>query len=283
MRIFTNILELSGFLNTRYNPYKKLGFVPTMGALHGGHMSLIEACRKENELVICSIYVNPTQFNNVGDFDKYPRNLDNDSQLLASKGCDILFAPDDKLIYPSENTISFDVGYFDDIMEGKKRPGHFKGVALVVAKLFNIVKPDVAYFGLKDLQQFTLLKKMVSDLTYPIQMKGLPTIREIDGLAMSSRNQRLNHQDRRKASAIYNSLQLASDNLKQSLSVKQAKLVVQNFCSEIDGLTLEYFEVAKASDLKLFNDAITQGQQVALCIAAWLGGVRLIDNIIIEI
>jgi pantoate--beta-alanine ligase len=283
MRIFTNISELSSFLTTRYNPYKKLGFVPTMGALHEGHMSLLEACRQENELVICSIYVNPIQFNNADDFDEYPRNLDNDSELLSSKGCDILFAPDDKYMYPAKNTINFDVGYFDEIMEGINRPGHFKGVALVVAKLFNIVKPDAAYFGLKDLQQFTLLKKMVSDLTYPIQMKGLPIVREQDGLAMSSRNQRLSYEDRRKAPAIYKSLQLAADNLKQSMSVKEAKLVVQNFCSEIDGLTLEYFEVAKASDLKLFKDAITQGQQYALCIAAWLGGIRLIDNIIIEI
>lgn len=283
MRVFTDINQLSAFLLTRYNPYKKLGFVPTMGALHLGHLSLLRACRQENDLVACSVYVNPTQFNNSSDFNKYPRDLDKDIELLSANGCDILFCPDNQVMYPEQTVINFNVGYFDEIMEGKYRSGHFKGVALVVAKLFNIVKPDTAYFGLKDLQQFLLLRKMVSDLTYSIVMKGLPTVREKDGLAMSSRNERLNSADRSKAPALYKALQLAADNLHRHKSVNKTKFAVQNFCSEIDGLTLEYFEVGSAESLKTVNDNVAVGQKYALCIAAWLGGVRLIDNIIIEI
>lgn len=282
MRVFTDINQLSGFLLTRYNPLKKLGFVPTMGALHPGHLSLLQACRLENDLVACSIYVNPTQFNNASDFEKYPRDLEKDIELLKDKGCDILFCPADHVMYPGETAINFDVGYFDQIMEGRYRPGHFRGVALVVAKLFNIVRPDTAYFGLKDLQQFVLLKKMVEDLTFQIEMKGMPTIREEDGLAMSSRNKRLSANDRVKASALYKALLLAEDNLKDFQPVKQTKLAVQNFCSEIDGLTLEYFEIAMADTLRILENNVIEGHRYALCIAAWLGGVRLIDNLIIE-
>ena len=274
---------MSSFLLTRYKPFKKLGFVPTMGALHQGHLSLLNACRQENDWVVCSVYVNPSQFNNQSDFQKYPRNLDKDVELLSSHGCDILFCPDDQVMYPSQTEVNFDVGYFDQIMEGKYRPGHFKGVAMVVAKLFNIVRPDSAYFGLKDLQQFILLKKMVSDLTFQIEMRGMPTIREEDGLAMSSRNVRLSAEDRVKATALYKALHLAANKLRASKSVKKTKLDVQNFCSETDGLTLEYFEVGHAETLKLVAQDVIENKQYALCIAAWLGGVRLIDNIIIEI
>ena len=282
MRVFTDINQLSGFLLTRYNPLKKLGFVPTMGALHQGHLSLLQACKLENDIVACSIYVNPTQFNNASDFEKYPRELEEDISLLSDHGCDILFCPDDRVMYSGETVINFDVGYFDQIMEGKYRPGHFAGVAQVVSKLFNIVRPDTAYFGLKDLQQFVLLKKMVEDLTFQIEIKGMPTIREDDGLAMSSRNKRLSASERIKAPALYKALLLASDNLKDFKSVKQAKLGVQNFCSEIDGLTLEYFEISMADTLKILENNVIEGHQYALCIAAWLGGVRLIDNLIIE-
>src|ERR1043165_7630788 len=187
MEIFKEIQSLKAFLSQKRNSVS-IGLVPTMGALHAGHLSLIEASKRENQLTVCSIFVNPAQFNNAKDLEKYPRTLERDLGMLEKAGCDVVFAPDAKMMYEAEPMIKFDFGDLDKILEGEFRPGHFSGVALVVSKFFHIIKPTVAYFGQKDFQQFKVIEKLVKELKFDLQLKPMPIFRESDGLAMSSRN-----------------------------------------------------------------------------------------------
>lgn len=271
-----SIAEIQAIISDFKSANKKIGFVPTMGALHQGHLSLVAEAKKKADIVVCSIYVNPTQFNNPDDLKKYPRNIDTDKDLLEKNGCNVLFFPSDEVMYAGRNTISFDFGNLDKVMEGKFRPNHFSGVALIVSKLFNIVMPDLAFFGQKDLQQLTIIKKLVEELFFNLDIISVPIKREPHGLAMSSRNERLSQQERNDAKIFYESLQKAKIILKEQQSSEAA---FQKVTSLFEGhqAQLEYFEVVSDKDLlpKTENYLATD---TVLCIAGLIGNVRLIDN-----
>jgi pantoate--beta-alanine ligase len=250
-----------------------------MGALHQGHLELIKASKSENEVTVCSIYVNPTQFNNSADLEKYPRTLERDSELLRKAGCELVFAPNNKEMYAQKSTLHFDFGTLDKVMEGKFRPGHFSGVALVVSKLFNIVQPNRAYFGQKDFQQLKVITRLASELLLDLEIKSVPIVRESDGLAMSSRNQRLNPQERKNALVLSESLLLAKQLLKSGRSIAQAKKAVQEKCDAIPNVKLEYIELADTENL-LPVEIVTD--KTILLMAAFVGEVRLIDNLMMD-
>jgi len=283
MQIIQDKASLQAFVVKQRQEGKSIGFVPTMGALHQGHLSLIEACRAENEIVICSIYVNPTQFDNKTDLAKYPKNLHSDATLLVDASVDILFAPEDDEMYPEgletiSSTISF--GKLESVMEGKHRKGHFAGVGLVVSKLFHIVKPDRAYFGQKDLQQYAVIRQMVADFSFGIELKRCPIVRETDGLAMSSRNVRLTERERFVASKLHETLQSAKNMLQEGKSLNEIKdTAIANICKHKD-FKIEYFEIVDLKTLQSLSEM--QKEPMAICVAAYLGQVRLIDNIIAE-
>lgn len=284
MYIFNTISETQQYLKSQQRAGKTIGFVPTMGALHAGHISLIERAKAENDLAVCSIFVNPTQFNNPEDLKKYPRTLEKDCEMLLSAGCDVVFAPSAEEMYPSLPQLKMDFGTLETVMEGKFRPGHFNGVGIVVSKLFNIVKPEKAYFGLKDLQQVAVIRRMVQDLSFDLEIIPCPTLRESDGLAMSSRNTRLSPEARALAPQIYKALNLAKEKLQAGASVSEMQVVVnEHFASfpafELAAFRLEYFEAADFDTLLPVEAKIEDGK-TALCVAAFLGGVRLIDNIV---
>jgi pantoate--beta-alanine ligase len=257
---------------------RTIGFVPTMGALHEGHLSLIHASRNETSITVCSIFVNPAQFNNPSDLQKYPRTLEKDIQMLENAGCDVLFCPEADEIYTSQHIVQFDFGQLDKVMEGQFRPGHFSGVALVVSKLLHIVEPTVAYFGQKDWQQFAIIRQLVKDLSFNVILKNVPIIRESDGLAMSSRNMRLTIDQRKRASILFVTLNESSDLLRKGNSISQVKDFVKKRLVSSPDIRLEYFEVADSENLKLLNN-VEESVSPILCIAAFVGDVRLIDNL----
>ncbi|MCP4522030.1 MAG: pantoate--beta-alanine ligase [Cytophagales bacterium] len=277
MVIIETAKELIEYLKIYRN--KELGFVPTMGALHNGHLSLIDASLQANEITVCSIFVNPTQFNDTSDFDKYPRNFDKDIALLAERGCDVLFLPTLESMYQRESLLSFSFGALECVMEGAHRAGHFNGVALIVSKLFNIIKPSRVYFGQKDLQQCAIIQSLIKDLSYDIEFNMCPIIREGNGLAMSSRNQRLSESEKEEAKALFASLELTKTNLLSGKSIKEAVDLSKEYLKNNISFELEYLEVANAETLQEI-DSIEQGQEYAICIAGFLGRVRLIDNIV---
>ena len=279
MQVFHTIKSLQVFLKSERLAGKSVGLVPTMGALHNGHLSLIEASKKENGLTVCSIFVNPTQFNNAQDLAVYPRTLDADCQMLESVGCDAVFAPNVEEMYPQLPNLKFDFGDLERVMEGQFRPGHFNGVGIVVSKLFNIVQPDNAYFGQKDLQQCAVINRLVKDLSFSLTLNICPTQRESDGLAMSSRNRNLSIEQRNLAPEIYKSLQQACDLLRNKKSGEETKQFVSDYLSKIEGIDLEYFEISDFETLQPINELL-EGK-TALCIAAFMGKTRLIDNVII--
>ncbi|MDD2380853.1 MAG: pantoate--beta-alanine ligase [Mariniphaga sp.] len=257
-----------------------IGFVPTMGALHQGHLSLVEKAAAENSIVAVSIFVNPTQFNNPEDLKRYPRNLASDLELLKDSGCHLVFAPGEKEIYPEPDIRRFDFGHLDQIMEGKHRPGHFNGVAQVVSKLFDIVKPDRAYFGIKDFQQLAVIKKMTKILHLPVEIIPCPIIREKNGLAMSSRNELLLPEERENASLIYKTLANAR-NLTGNKSVQELKNWIQETINQNPFLLVEYIEIVDIENLLPISSWNEKGGKIA-CIAVRCGKVRLIDNIILN-
>lgn len=279
MQIFNTIAETQQYLKAQQRAGKTIGFVPTMGALHAGHISLIERAKAENDLAVCSIFVNPTQFNNPEDLKKYPRTLEKDCEMLLPAGCDVVFAPSAEEMYPSLPQLKMDFGTLETVMEGKFRPGHFNGVGIVVSKLFNIVKPEKAYFGLKDLQQVAVIRRMVQDLSFDLEIIPCPTLRETDGLAMSSRNTRLSPEARTLAPQIYKALNLAKEKLQSGASVIEMQMAVNEHFASFPAFELEYFEAADFDTLLPIEAKIADGK-TALCVAAFLGGVRLIDNIV---
>lgn len=279
MHIFNTISETQQYLKTQQKAGKTIGFVPTMGALHAGHISLIERAKAENDLAVCSIFVNPTQFNNPEDLKKYPRTLEKDCEMLLPAGCDVVFAPSAEEMYPSLPQLKMNFGTLETIMEGKFRPGHFNGVGIVVSKLFNVVKPEKAYFGLKDLQQVAVIRRMVLDLSFDLEIIPCPTLRENDGLAMSSRNTRLSPEARALAPQIYKVLNLAKEKLQAGASVSEMQTAVNEHFASFPDFELEYFEAANFDTLLPIEARIADGK-TALCVAAFLGGVRLIDNIV---
>lgn len=259
---------------------RKIGFVPTMGALHQGHLSLIRQARKENGLVVVSIFVNPAQFGQNEDYGRYPRNLDLDSKLCKREGVDIIFSPEAKYIYPPGYKTYIEVRGLSDVLCAKFRPGHFRGVATVVTKLFNIVCPDVAYFGQKDIQQAIVIKKMVDDLNIPVRIKIMPTIRENDGLALSSRNTYLKPRERENAVVLSQALNRAKELI--NLGEDDPKIIIRQIRKIINkkGIRkIDYISVVGQQGLKPV-DKISIGSIIAL--AVWMGKTRLIDNLIVK-
>ncbi|HZI23450.1 MAG TPA: pantoate--beta-alanine ligase [Chryseolinea sp.] len=281
MEIFKKIAPLKVYLEEIRRSGKTIGLVPTMGALHNGHLALIGESKAQNSYTICSIYVNPMQFNNPADLQKYPRTLDQDIKLLSAAGCDAIFCPDNDEMYEGKSVLKFDFGDSDKVMEGKYRPGHFSGVALVVSKLFNIVNPNNAYFGQKDWQQFAVIQQVVLELKFGLTLHSIPTLRETDGLAMSSRNLRLNGMQRQQATTFYNALRLAKENLKKGEEIASVKRSVKKIVEGVEGVTLEYFEVAESSSLDLL-EAVDGAKAPILCIAGYVGEIRLIDNMFLN-
>ena len=279
MLIFNTILAIQNYLKSQQRLGKSIGFVPTMGALHAGHISLIERAKTDNHLTVCSIFVNPTQFNNPEDLKKYPRTLENDCKMLQSAGCNVVFAPSAEEMYENLPQLRMDFGNLETVMEGKFRAGHFNGVGIVVAKLFNIIKADKAYFGLKDLQQVAVIRQMVRDLSFDLTVIPCPTLREIDGLAMSSRNTRLSPEARILAPQIYQVLNFAKQKLESGATSKEMQTAVNQHFMQYPAFELEYFEASDFDTLKPIEAKNTTGK-TALCIAAFLDGVRLIDNIV---
>ncbi|GAB3729352.1 pantoate--beta-alanine ligase [Spirosoma lituiforme] len=275
---FDTVSALRHHLNS-LRPENTIGFVPTMGALHEGHVTLIETARVENDVVVSSIFVNPTQFNNPDDLALYPRTLEEDCQKLAAAGCDIVFAPSVAEMYPEPTTLRLNFGDLETVMEGTFRPGHFNGVGTVVAKLFNIVQANKAYFGQKDLQQVAVIRRLVRDLSFGVELVRCPTVREPDGLAMSSRNRNLTDTEREQATALFKALTLAHDLLVEGHTPTQAKEAVTGFFAGNPHFRLEYVEIVNADTLQLATEVLAPGQ-TAICLAAHLGKVRLIDNLV---
>lgn len=277
MNIFNSISEIKIHISAKKAQNCSIGFVPTMGALHKGHISLIEKACKENSLCVCSIFVNPVQFNNNEDFAKYPRTIDTDITLLNDACCEILFNPSEKEIYPEADNTVFDLGGLDKNMEGAFRKGHFNGVAMVVKKLFEIITPDKAYFGEKDFQQLAIIKYLVKNLGIPVEIISCPTVREADGLAMSSRNQRLSPEERKIAPVIYQTL-LKIKEYGISQEVEKLKKWVEKEINFYPAMQLEYFEIVNAETLAPVTFPDSTENPVA-CIAVNVGKIRLIDNI----
>jgi pantoate--beta-alanine ligase len=277
MQIFKEIGPLKAFLVEKRSQGQTVGFVATMGALHEGHLKLIRNSQNDNSTTICSIFVNPSQFNNPADLQKYPRTLDTDIVQLQKVGCDALFCPEEETMYEKQNFVRFDFGHLDKVMEGEFRPGHFSGVALVVSKLFHIIEPDVAYFGQKDWQQFAILRQLTKELKFNITLKSVSTLREASGLAMSSRNARLSSAQRGKAAIINRVLKDAMQQFKNDKPVSYVKESVKNALERDPEIQLEYFEVADSENLKPLTD-VKDSPRPILCIAAFVGEVRLIDN-----
>ena len=320
MQIFRQVKQLRLFLEKAKSEKQTVGFVPTMGALHAGHLSLIERAKLENDIVICSIFVNPTQFNDKRDLENYPRPIEADIELLKKSGCTILFNPEVEEVFPDyENdqtqqasSTTYDrtkegeelfcqgknkytqegeglqvmssaldrleLNGIDMVMEGKFRPGHFKGVIKVVYRLFDIVKPTNAYFGQKDFQQLAIIKQMVESLKLDIKILSCPIVREENGLAMSSRNMLLSDQEKQIAAFIYTTLAEAKD-LSNKLTVLKVKEFVEEKIQSIHEMRLEYFEIVDSKTLSSIGNWNETKQGVG-CIALFLGKVRLIDNII---
>lgn len=253
-----------------------VGFVPTMGALHEGHLSLIKRSASENKITVCSIFVNPIQFNNPEDLQKYPRTPEKDMTLIAAD-CQILFMPSVEEMYPSKVTEIFNFGNLETVMEGACRPGHFNGVAVVVSRLFNLVKPDKAYFGAKDYQQLQIIRAMTNQLQLPIEIISCDIVRESDGLAMSSRNMRLANTERALAPFIYQTLTNCIQKTKECSPSKVIEFAIQEFSKHTE-FEVEYIEIADEETLITINQ-FNKTIKARIFIAVWLGGVRLIDNL----
>ena len=277
MKKIEKIKQLQDELELLRKKGMSIGFVPTMGALHEGHLSLIKQSNLENNITVVSIYVNPTQFNNKNDFSRYPRILADDIAKLKNVQCDFLFTPSDEEMYPEEDTREFDFGNLDKVMEGEFRPGHFRGVGLIVSKLFEFVNPDKAYFGEKDFQQVAIIKHMTKKLGFDIQIISCPIIRENDGLAMSSRNMLLTKEQRANVPLISQTL-INSIKKAKIFTVSETKEWVKRTINENSFLDVEYFEVVDSESLESVRDWKEQGEKYG-CIAVHVGNIRLIDNI----
>ena len=281
MKVYQDILSTRNTIKDIRQSNKSIGLVPTMGALHEGHFSLINAANKENDVTIVTIFVNPLQFSNPEDLRNYPATFDDDLAILKEIGCDILFAPSVEWMYPEEPIINLSFGEMEEIMEGAYRPGHFRGVALVVMKLFNILQPTRAYFGQKDLQQFKIIEQMVHDTSMNVDLKMMPIIREKSGLAMSSRNHRLTDIGRGKALQIHKALHIAADEIKIGGSIKKSITLAEDHLARYREIKLEYLQLVNLKDLRAVETA-NGSDQLVLCFAGYIDNIRLIDNLIIN-
>ena len=277
MKVVSTVKELKVLLDSYRSEGKSIALVPTMGALHAGHASLVERAVKENDVVVVSVFVNPTQFNDKNDLKNYPRTLEADCELLERVGASIAFAPSVEEMYPSEDTRQFSFEPLDTVMEGACRPGHFNGVAQIVSKLFYAVEPDKAYFGEKDFQQLAIIREMVRQLALHVEIVGCAIVREKDGLAMSSRNTLLSAEERERALTIsrtlFNSLDYAKGH-----SLTETKDFVEECINATAGLDLEYFQIVDGNTLQEVKEW-GDSSYVVGCIALFCGKIRLIDNI----
>ena len=276
MQLSTTIKDLQKALSKERSAGKSIGFVPTMGALHQGHLELVKRSVLENDVSVVSIFVNPTQFNDVNDLLKYPRTLEADCDLLRSVDCTYVFAPEPDEIYPEPDTRSFDFGGLVTGMEGRFRPGHFNGVAQVVSRLFDIVKPDQAYFGEKDFQQLVIIRQLVEQMKSDISIIACPVVREQNGLAMSSRNQLLSFAKRNTASKVYGIIN-KSKTLGTS-NVKKINDFVINEVKKLEPITLDYFTIINEATLQPV-ESLDNAKNIVACVAFTVGGIRLIDMI----
>ncbi|WP_332648762.1 pantoate--beta-alanine ligase [Lysinibacillus sp. 54212] len=280
MKVVTTIAELKGIIKGAQEVGQSIGLVPTMGYLHEGHLTLASEARKENDIVIMSIFVNPTQFGPNEDFESYPRDLPRDTKLAESAGVDYIFAPAVEEMYPTDGGIYIRAGRQSQILCGASRPGHFDGVLQVVAKLFHLAQPTRAYFGQKDAQQVAIIQTMVRDYNFPLELRTVPIVREEDGLAKSSRNVYLTEQDRSEAPAIYAALQLAKDEMKETgnaeAAIEKARKSIE---TETSG-RIDYLELLSYPDLAQVQENTTE---VLLAVAVYIGKTRLIDNLMFSI
>ena len=277
MKVVGTITELKNLLDGFRAEGKSIGFVPTMGALHNGHASLVERSVSENDVTVVSVFVNPTQFNDKNDLKNYPRTLDADCALLERVGATVVFAPTVEEMYPAEDTRQFSFAPLDTVMEGACRPGHFNGVAQIVSKLFYAVEPRKAYFGEKDFQQLAIIREMVRQLSIDVEIVGCPIVREEDGLAMSSRNTLLSEDERELALTISSTL-FASADFAQVNTLAATKAFVEDMINDTDGLDLEYYQIVDGNTLQEIEEW-DDSDYVVGCIALFCGNVRLIDNI----
>ena len=277
MLIFKTKSDLSSYLSSLTDSL--IGFVPTMGALHNGHLALLRQAKKQSSVVVCSIFVNPTQFDSKEDFNRYPDTLSDDITKLEKINCDVLYVPAVSDLYAiDEKAKHFNFNGLDNVMEAKFRKGHFDGVATIIEKFFNIIKPHKTYFGQKDLQQLLVVKSLTKQLNLPIEIVSVPTIREENGLAMSSRNKLLNAKQKLVASMLYESLAFCKAN-KDTLKIRELKTHLEKQFSEQLEVDLEYLEFVDANNLHPIT-VFKENDNNAVCIGAYVGGVRLIDNII---
>ncbi|MCD6091081.1 MAG: pantoate--beta-alanine ligase [Bacteroidales bacterium] len=275
MKIFERKADLNQYIEDAKFDGKSIGFVPTMGALHAGHLALVSEAGKQCDIVVASIFVNPIQFNNKEDLKKYPRTFESDREMLEKTGCDVIFFPSVEEMYPEEVEEKYNFGALETVMEGAARPGHFSGVAVVVKRLFDLVHPDKAFFGKKDFQQLAIIRALTKQMGSPIQIVGMDTVREADGLAMSSRNRRLSAQEREQAVELSQALNFIKQN-------KNNFTLVQLEANAIEKLSrnfrVEYIQIVDGHSLQSITDW-SQSNYPVVCAAAFLGDVRLIDNL----
>jgi pantoate--beta-alanine ligase len=280
MTVYTTRSELSRYRDDLVSRGKSIGLVPTMGALHPGHISLVERSTAENDITVVSVFVNPTQFNDPSDLHKYPRTPGKDLELLRACGADVMFSPSEEEMYPDTEPVTYDLGGLDETMEGALRPGHFDGVAQIVSKLFETIRPHRAYFGQKDFQQLVIIRHFVKLLKLDIQIIDCPIIRERDGLALSSRNVLLTPEQRQFAPFIHHTLVRARE-LSRTLTPRDVKTWVTLQFEQHPHIELEYFEIVDDNNLKPVKSWRDQTNKVG-CIAVRLGETRLIDNIFFD-
>jgi len=281
MEIFNTKSELSAYLEKVKTPHTKIALVPTMGALHEGHLSLIKQAQQKADIVVCSIFVNPTQFNDPKDLEKYPKPIENDIALLTSQNCDILFLPTVEEMYPNaQEEWHIDLGRLDQIWEGEKRPGHFQGVTQIVYKLFQLVEPDFACFGQKDFQQVMVIQKMLDIKNLPIELIICPIIRDENGLALSSRNVRLSDAGKQKALVLSRALKHVSTHFAET-SIPDLNQQALQIIEEEGEVEVEYFAISETRTLEEVT-TIEEGKKYVAHIVAWVDGVRLIDNMLLN-
>ncbi len=284
MQVIKRKKEINSIVKKLRKDGKKIGLVPTMGFLHEGHISLIEKSKKQCDITVISIFVNPVQFGPDEDFARYPRDFERDRMLAAEKGVDIIFYPEPSEMY-AENHLSYvKVEKMEKVMCGKFRPGHFRGVCTVVLKLFNIISPDKAFFGMKDFQQLAILKKMVSDLDIDVQVVECETIREPDGLALSSRNVYLKPEERKNANVLYRAINIAENEIKKGNSITASKNKAVKMLKDCAFVKkIDYFDIRDPEDLKTVKKPDSKKPKILIASAIWFGKTRLIDNKVIEV
>jgi pantoate--beta-alanine ligase len=279
LKVFREKKDLSDYLNHLRTPDLAIGFVPTMGALHAGHVSLLKIAGAHSDIVVCSIFVNPTQFNNPGDLEKYPRPIEEDIKILKKNKCDVLFLPDVHEMYTGNEEWHINLGELGNILEAKYRPGHYQGVTQIVKKLLDVVKPDLMFLGQKDFQQYLVIRKMIRVKRLPVKLIMCPIMRDNDGLAMSSRNIHLSGMQRKQALILSQVLNLTKKNFKKK-PIQDLKADGFALLNKSEGIKPDYFEICNARDLRALNSK--RAKNIIVLIAAYVGNIRLIDNLFLK-